>query len=610
MKNFLHSKRYLFLSVILAMVLTISIFGLFQPESITKIINLQGAGGQVPGALPTPHKSVGTDGLTAGRVPIASTSTLVGDDADFTWNSTTNTLNATNAVIPFITSPTNGGVAFLVAGVDASDEIKSHAHYVCDGTADDVQINAAIAALTAGRTWKETIKGVGTFTLTNHIVLDSYLNFDFGDAIIKPKSGGTVEHDYIYALDEAYVDINVGYVNGGWTDSANSIALKLDGIMYVNVKPFIATQVGWVLQYLGTNRNSTYNTFFDLVGETVINGIKLYSASHPVTNTTFLKGTIYLSSAAAGYGIEFASYTDSNQFPGQWTVVCTKNDAAQVAVIYNTADPDADVQVYENHFGYLNIGTTGASKSIVVNTTFVAHPSYITYRIVGAAPEINYGGQAIFINSQLNSVNLDKYGNGPAVPPDFDINFATVDSVTDTFGGTGALVSTALFTHWLKTGATINSRASTYTPQIIGFNCVNIHQWLLLKIRWPTDRTDSTLLAGVYNGGTSVPPALTDRHVGFKVVNGAIWATNADGTTETATDTGITYGAWQAHKLAVVAVVDLARLDFYVDGVRKAIHTTNIPTDMTSGFVLAQITNEVAADRQVVIQALQGKLSP
>jgi len=67
-------------------------------------------------------------------------------------------------------SPTPTPATLVVAASNAAAQSKLGADYVCDGTADEAQINAAIAALPAGG--GKIVLTEGTFTVTTDIVLD------------------------------------------------------------------------------------------------------------------------------------------------------------------------------------------------------------------------------------------------------------------------------------------------------------------------------------------------------------------------------------------------------------------------------------------------------
>ena len=53
----------------------------------------------------------------------------------------------------------------------------------------DVEIQAAIDALTAGRTWKETVKLVGSFTIGATVTIPSYTILDMSEAVVALGSG-------------------------------------------------------------------------------------------------------------------------------------------------------------------------------------------------------------------------------------------------------------------------------------------------------------------------------------------------------------------------------------------------------------------------------------
>ena len=88
----------------------------------------------------------------------------------------------------------------IVVASDASAKMKVWAAtlqaagypvWVCDGTADDVQIQAAIDALTAERTNVETVRAFGSFVFADKISVPSYTELDFTGANITGP-GGTV----------------------------------------------------------------------------------------------------------------------------------------------------------------------------------------------------------------------------------------------------------------------------------------------------------------------------------------------------------------------------------------------------------------------------------
>ncbi len=108
--------------------------------------------------------SLTDSGLTSGRIPIAGTGGLLSDSGNLRFDTGTNTLTTITANATTINAPTGRSATFTVASVNATATVKAQSDYVCDGTADDVQINAAIAALPVGGGTVQLTDG--TFYLT------------------------------------------------------------------------------------------------------------------------------------------------------------------------------------------------------------------------------------------------------------------------------------------------------------------------------------------------------------------------------------------------------------------------------------------------------------
>jgi hypothetical protein len=77
------------------------------------------------------------------------------------------------------------GPTFIVAAADSLHP--GRADYVCDGVDDDVEIQAAIDALTSGRTNKQRVLCVGNFVLGENINLPSYTILEI-DGSLKAKN--------------------------------------------------------------------------------------------------------------------------------------------------------------------------------------------------------------------------------------------------------------------------------------------------------------------------------------------------------------------------------------------------------------------------------------
>jgi len=110
------------------------------------------------------------------------------------------------------THPATRTATLVVAGDNAPAWVKAQADYVCDGTADNVEIQAALDALTAARTVKESVKLIGNFTITAKINLPSYTILDLYDASIALVNAGAVS--MLEASSKTEVEIRGGVLNG------------------------------------------------------------------------------------------------------------------------------------------------------------------------------------------------------------------------------------------------------------------------------------------------------------------------------------------------------------------------------------------------------------
>lgn len=166
--------RYKILTLISTLILCLSILtsclpGDTLPEGVA-ITGPQGIQG-VPG-------QDGVDGIDgANGLNFIEDGVTVTDITGLLYGDGSNVSNATS-----IDLPTGRTATCVVAASDAPARVKAQADYVCDGTADDVEIQAAIDALTASRTVKEKVKCIGSFTTAATIEIPSYTILDLVDA--------------------------------------------------------------------------------------------------------------------------------------------------------------------------------------------------------------------------------------------------------------------------------------------------------------------------------------------------------------------------------------------------------------------------------------------
>jgi len=86
--------------------------------------------------------NIASTGLTQGRVAIVGEGGLVSDDSGLTYEASTDTLT-----VSILNSPTGRTATYTIAASDAPSPAIAQADYVCDGIADNVEIQSAINAV-------------------------------------------------------------------------------------------------------------------------------------------------------------------------------------------------------------------------------------------------------------------------------------------------------------------------------------------------------------------------------------------------------------------------------------------------------------------------------
>ena len=183
-----------------------------------------------------------------------------------------------------------------------------------------------------------------------------------------------------------------------------------------------------------------------------------------------------------------------------------------------------------------------------------------------------------------------------------NIDWQTIDMWTQVNSGSGGQ-TIDLFACDLYTGATSGSSAlirNTNDYLITMRNPYIIHRYYLRNFGFT--QTDGTIWLGVFRNATT--PSDTAIHIGFKIINGRVYATTGDGTNQTITDTGDTTltGYTYASNVKLTALwSDNNTAKFYVGTTLVATHTTNLPALQAGGRAIYQITNSAAVEQKIRI---------
>lgn len=193
----------------------------------------------------------------------------------------------------------------------------------------------------------------------------------------------------------------------------------------------------------------------------------------------------------------------------------------------------------------------------------------------------------------------------------FHCDFQTVDKWTLAVGGSGSKTYDQILRQHISTGATADSYARFYIGGIPNLDISSIKRSFYTRVQEAfgslVQPSTHEVFIFLVDESATLPPTLISKHIGWKIIDGNLWATNADGTTETATDTGIDITSnWQT--LDLLLEFNSSEMKFFVNGILKATHTTNFPTGVNHR-IYYHVTNPAsAANRELLISTCRAKL--
>ena len=195
------------------------------------------------------------------------------------------------------------------------------------------------------------------------------------------------------------------------------------------------------------------------------------------------------------------------------------------------------------------------------------------------------------IEKDALEITLDKLlkGAGPGADPteiaQFDIYdkfrefipWVSIDGFT-VGGDTGYLVAVYGFLVRVTTAATADYDAYLHSTaelrKLLDAGKRIVFEFPLMRMGAITSVNVWLRLASTY----ADPPSETAHHFGWKIIGADLYASNADGTTQTITDTGVNLAAGNQRTRLKLVFVPGTDCKFYVNDVLKVTHTTNLPT--------------------------------
>lgn len=187
------------------------------------------------------------------------------------------------------------------------------------------------------------------------------------------------------------------------------------------------------------------------------------------------------------------------------------------------------------------------------------------------------------------------------------IDWQTIGQWTQVNGGSGSQVIDIAMCD-LLTGATngsyariLNTGNFIFRPRPAADNPLAYYRYRLSNRNLV--QSASTIWAGIFRNVTA--PSDTAIHAAFKIIDGRIYASCADGTTQTITDTGNTTLATGAYgRVNLLIVATTTTLKYYIDEVLVATHTTHVPNSVL-GRIILHIENSAAVDQKIRVSLLK-----
>lgn len=137
------------------------------------------------------------------------------------------------SVSGMLTAKTGRGATYIIAGANADAVVRGQADVVCDGTADNIEIQAGIASLTAGRTWIETVKLIGDFSISATITGADYTRLDLTEAYL--LLAASADCDMLDFSDAYDCEIFGGRLNGNKANTTAGSGIVIDDCQIMRI---------------------------------------------------------------------------------------------------------------------------------------------------------------------------------------------------------------------------------------------------------------------------------------------------------------------------------------------------------------------------------------
>ncbi len=442
---------------------------------------------------------------------------------------------------------------YVVAASDAPAHVKAQADYVCDGTADDVEIQAAIDAA-VGNHGEVLVTGFNVHIAAT-VIVKCVGNFTC-NARINAPAGVTAVQLGIAEAAVAYSAIYIREIHGSGKATAG------DGILVARAAHNVVN-----VQYIG---GCDVGIRFD--ADAAVGG--------RAGENRVITGQI----RECNKGIYFSS--SAGWMEGN--VIITTIFTCDVGIEWETGGDSKYTQV----LGCVDVLAAGAGALDFVDKV----GSHMLIPLFWRPEKSTIRGDTAILSPKGSSMDAWNWIHPQTTKPVVRHDGTTHDWLTAANTGSGAVIQTLLNTR-CYTGTTSGSTSRQYqTTDSAYFSPVHSTtlKYALFKAAL-LDTADVEAWLVITSEGTAFPVD-TGKKVGFKWAGGELFAHCADGTA--ATNVKIADADTSRHLLE--HRYNGTGIDFYYDGNLVTTITTNLPAHTNFRFMMA-VKNSAAANKRLML---------
>jgi len=485
----------------------------------------------------------------------------------------------------------------VVAASDSSASSQGLADYVCDGIADDVQIQAAIDAVTALGVEGGLVQlSEGNFNLTSVFTLSKGIRFKGqGKSATRLTLGAditpfTISNIYDVEISELLIIVNAAQTNPIIKLIASTSTMGRNNFRAIQISS--STQIFTAIELSADGAWGIWNNHFDdiAVSGSGVTVVKLHSNAVSAWINFNYFNNFYVMDALVGIDIVYSAGagSNSNRF-SNWGVQCGAGTIFGLRIPNSAIGYNADTTLYCVDFvdmpaagKYFSIGT-GVKGTRIIGGTYEMQDYQEKY--------VDNGVDTKIVGLTDYGMQLVSEGNLLAIP--------TLAGWSEGVGGSGS-TNQYIYGNQVRTGVTLNSSARLYTTsQLFGFDATSFVNFsfdkeIIFIFNYARSASEANAIARVQIKAAATEGALGAKGIGIEVDNFALYG-ESYGTSLAKLDLSTVLVADHAYQI-MIKFYPASRIEWWVDSVIKGTQSTavKIPTGSIVAYIVHSIITTIS----------------